>query len=303
MTYYYVAKDAVKYKVESSFVDGKGNITIFSGEKATRSFDLASGQMLVKKSDYDNLINYDGINTSSEPGVSGKLSGVNIILNSGDNASQRSVTDGIPNSMDIRVNSAEVIDSPVGRVSTDAPILIERTASKKNQRVFYINTLGQVSSGASRGFESVVPEIFAKHGAFAKLAVPGAKENQIKPNMEGYGTVYAYNQIYRGTTQGNILYTAQTPSEVEDSFGNTSKGYVEGAHYSVPLNVYNPNGDDINVHQPFKTDAGKKALSSVTGKTGKQIEVKWDAKAKKFVSDYKVIKSTLSDSQRRQMIN
>jgi hypothetical protein len=257
--------------------------------------------MLVKKSDYDNLINYDGINTSSEPGVSGKLSGVNIILNSGDNASQRSVTDGIPNSMDIRVNSAEVIDSPVGRVSTDAPILIERTASKKNQRVFYINELGQVSSGASQGF-TVVPEVFAKHGAFAKLGVPGVKENQIRPNIEGYGTVYAYNQIYKGTTQGRILYTAQTPSEVEDSFGNTAKGDVTDAHYSVPLNVYNPKGEDINVHQPFKTVAGEKALSSISGKTGKKIEVKWDAKSKKFVSDYKVIKSNLSDSQRR-MVN
>jgi hypothetical protein len=287
MTYYYVAKDAVKYKVESSFVDGKGNITIFAGEKATRSFDLASGQMLVEKSDYDNLINGDEINTSSEPGVSGKLSGVNIILNSGDNASQRSVTAGIPNSMDIRVNSAEVIQSPGGLVSTDAPILIGRTSLKKNQRVFYINTLGQVSSGASQGF-TVVPEVFAKHGAFAKLAVPGAKENQIRPNIEGFGTVYAYNQIYKGTTQGHILYISQTPSEVEDSFGNTAKGDVTDAHYSVPLNVYNPNGEDINVHQPFKTDAGKKALSSTSGKN-KVIEVKWDAKSKTFVSDYKVM--------------
>jgi len=302
MTCYYVAKDAVKYKVESSFKDGKGNITIFAGEKATRSFDLATGQMLVKKSDYDNLINDDGINTSSEPGVGGKLSGVNILLNSGNNADQRSVTAGIPNSIDIRVNSTEVIQSPGGLVSTDAPVLIERTSLKKNQRVFYINELGQVSSGASQGF-TVVPEVFAKHGAFAKLGVPGVKENQIRPNIEGYGTVYAYNQIYKGTTQGRILYTAQTPSEVEDSFGNTAKGDVTDAHYSVPLNVYNPKGEDINVHQPFKTVAGEKALSSISGKTGKKIEVKWDAKSKKFVSDYKVIKSNLSDSQRRQMVN
>jgi hypothetical protein len=287
MTYYYVTKDAVKYKVESSFKDGKGNITIFAGEKATRSFDLATGQMLVEKSDYDNLINDDGINTSSEPGVGGKLSGVNILLNSGNNADQRSVTAGIPNSIDIRVNSAEVIQSPGGLVSTDAPVLIERTSLKKNQRVFYINELGQVSSGASQGF-TVVPEVFAKHGAFAKLGVPGVKENQIRPNIEGYGTVYAYNQIYKGTTQGHILYISQTPSEVEDSFGNTAKGDVTDAHYSVPLNVYNPNGEDINVHQPFKPDAGKKALSSTSGKN-KVIEVKWDAKSKTFVSDYKVV--------------
>jgi len=301
MTYYYVAKDAVKYKVESSFVDGKGNITIFSGEKATRSFDLASGQMLAEKSDYDNLINYDGINTSSEPGVSGKFSNkVNIVLNNGNQGNQLSVTDGVPNSLEMHLNSAETLDA--NGLHTDAPVLLLRNGTKKNQRTFSIDYMGQVKGSPVFGFERL-PEIFAKHGKFAKLGVPGVKENQIKPNIEGYGTVYAYKYMYQGTTKGNIVYKAQTPSEVEDSFGNTAKGYVEDAYYSVPLNVYNPKGDDINVNQPFKTDAGKKALSSIAGKNGKQIEVKWDAKAKKFVSDYKVIKSTLSDSQRRQMIN
>ncbi len=323
MTYYYVTKDAVKYKVESSFKDGKGTITIFAGEKATRSFDLASGQMLVKKSAHDDLINGDLINTPIEskdnggqivsylPSAGVDYGKVNIVLNT--NGSQLSVTDGVPSSIKITL--------PIVGVSTDskAPVLIQKNSSKDNQRVFYINSMGEVGTGSQKGFE-VLPEVFSKHGASVKLGVPGVKENQIVPNIEGFGTVYAYKYIYKGTTKGNIIYRSNTPSEVEDSFGNTAKGNVEDGYYSVPLNTSRyPSGahsaatkdlkyleynvDDVNVHQPFKTDTGKKVLSSIAGKNGKQIEVKWDAKAKKFVSDYKVIKATLTDSQRSQMIN
>jgi hypothetical protein len=323
MSYYYVTKDAVKYKVESSFKDGKSTITIFAGEKATRSFDLASGQMLVKKSAYDDLMNGDLINTPVEskdnggrivsylPAAEPFTGKVNIYLNT--NGSQLSVTDGVPSGVKIKIPTME------GSHDENAPVLLQGTWSKKNQRVFYISGIdGQVRTGSQHGFE-VLPEVFAKHGKFAKLGVPGVNVNQIKPNIEGFGTVYAYKYIYKGTTKGNIIYRSNTPSEVEDSFGNTAKGNVEDGYYSVPLNLsrYHSydighgaagasleyNVDDVNVHQPFRTDAGKKAISSIAGKNGKQIEVKWDAKAKKFVSDYKVIKSTLSDSERRQMIN
>ena len=83
---------------------------------------------------------------------------------------------------------------------------------------------------------------------------------------------------------------------------NTAR-WGHGTYENGYRDYLTPSDDDVNVHQPFKTDAGKKALSSIVGKNGKQIEVKWDAKAKKFVSDLKVIKATLTDSQRRQMIN
>ncbi len=335
MTYFYVTKDAVKYKVESSFKDAKGNITIFTGEKATRSFDLASGQMLVKKQAHDKLVNGDLINTPVDR--EGKLAGrddvtfrisylpaaepnsqtfrgkVDIFLNT--NGKQLNVTDG----NDVIFNSS--VSKSDNNPSSNSPVILSHHQSRGPSKIFTLDDMGRLTSWEH------LPEVFAKHKRTDKsvggtkpyeiptLGVPGVRDNQITPNIEGFGTVYAYNYIYKGTVNGNIIYKATTPSEVEDSFGNTAKGWVENGYYSVPLNTARwgysesheyylaPSDDDVNVHQPFKTDAGKKALSSIVGKNGKQIEVKWDAKAKKFVSDLKVIKATLTDSQRRQMIN
>lgn len=274
--YYYVSKDAVKYKVESSFLDGQGNLSIWSGEKATRSFDLATGQMLVSKSQYDDLVNNDEINTQNVVPSAEQLSDVNISIHVGNNGAVMKVTEGVPAKMQITYG--------IDYTKSDTPVVIKNCGG--NQRYIYLTDLGDVRTGI--GTWDYLPEVIAKYGAkpTERLAVPGADRRNMKTNMEGYGTVYRYKEIYSGTTQGHILYKSITPKEVSDSCGNTAEENQSAKYYSIPLNVYNRDGENINVHTPFKTDAGKKALSSTYGKN-KVIEVKWDAGSKTFVSDLK----------------
>jgi len=281
VNYYYVTKDAVKYKVESSFLDGQGNLSIWSGEKATRSFDLATGQMLVSKWQYDDLVKNDEINTQNVVPSAEQLSDVNISIHVGNNGAVMKVTEGVPAKMKITYG--------IEYTKSDTPVVIKNCGG--NQRYIYLTDFGDVHTGI--GTWEYLPEIIAKYGAKPtklRLAVPGADRRNMKTNIEGYGTVYRYKEIYAGTTQGHILYKAIEPEEVSDSSGNTAQRNHSAKYYSIPLNVYNRDGEDINVLAPFKTDNGKIALQSVYNKD-KVIEVEWDANKKRFVSDLKTKKS------------